>query len=98
MTIVAFPTKSHDPYFGCCPHCGRSDGWLNVGPVHWIRCDRHKTKWSPGANIFSSWQEENEELWRRNYYFLANYIAVEPIPCSDLSLSVVVDSDDALPF
>jgi hypothetical protein len=56
-----------DDYFGACPHCGRNDGYANVGRSHWFFCKVHKTKWLVGANLFSSWHEQTEEEQRRIY-------------------------------
>ena len=66
-------------YFGGCPECGTNDGYLNVGREHWFVCDKHKTKWWIGSNLFSSWMEETEEEWQRNKIKLADYREVEPI-------------------
>ncbi len=48
------------PYFGGCPvlvngiPCGGNDGYMNVRSVHIIVCDRHRTAWRVGENLFSS--------------------------------------------
>ncbi len=68
-----------DEYFGGCPKCGKTDGYVNVGRNHWNLCDEHKTKWPIGANLFSSWKEETEAHWRRNANLLEGYTQVEPI-------------------
>ncbi len=68
-----------DEYFGGCPHCGQTNGFLNLGRDHWFICDRHKTKWWSGSNIFSCWREEDEETWQRNRFKLSEYMTVEPI-------------------
>ncbi len=65
--------------FGGCPHCGRSDVYLNDGRDHWFYCDRHKTKWLAGSNLFSSWHDEDEDTWRQNRFKLAEYMTVKPI-------------------
>ena len=68
-----------DEYFGGCPECGKSDGYLNVGRNHWGVCDTHKTTWPIGANLFSSWHDETEAEWQQNEERLATYSIVEPI-------------------
>ena len=68
-----------DAYFGGCPHCGASDGYMNVGREHWFVCNRHKTKWRIGSNLFSGWKDEGEAEWTRNEYRLENFMEVEPI-------------------
>ena len=46
---------------------------------HWFFCDRHKTKWRAGSNLFSSWREEDDEVWQLNRFRLAEYMTVSPI-------------------
>ena len=65
-------------YFGGCPHCGRNDGYLNIGREHWFVCHRHRAKWWVGSNLFSCWREETEETWRKNAYLMAIYYEAEP--------------------
>lgn len=87
--VVQFPTAieateaaqqvTTDEYFGGCPHCGETDGYLNVGREHWFVCDAHKTKWHVGSNLFSSWHDETEEGWLKNEYRLSQFMEVEPI-------------------
>ena len=82
--VVPFPktetdTVTTDQYFGGCPYCGGNDGYLNVERGHWFMCDRHKTKWCAGSNLFSGWRDENEEVWRLNRFRLAEYMTVEPV-------------------
>lgn len=66
-------------YFGGCPHCGSSDGFLNFGRDHWGICHKHQVKWYIGSNLFSGWRDEAEEQWLRNTYRLSPYHQVEPI-------------------
>ena len=68
-----------DDYLGACPYCGQNSGLLNVGRDHWVICDRHKTKWLYGSNLFSIWRYEDEEIWQRNRFKLSEYMTVEPI-------------------
>ncbi len=68
-----------DNHFGGCPHCGRNDGYLNDGRDHWFFCDSHKTKWLVGSNLFSSWREEDDKVWRLNLFKLAEYLTVNLI-------------------
>ena len=68
-------------YFGGCPYCGDTSGYLNVGRGHIFVCDEHKTAWPIGSNLFSSWREENEEIWENNKNLLdREYKFVEPLP------------------
>ena len=66
-------------YFGGCPHCMGSDGFLNIGRDHWGICRKHQAKWYIGSNLFSGWRDETEEDWLRNSYKIAGYRQVEPI-------------------
>ncbi len=69
-----------DPYWGGCPECGGNSGLnRNVGPVQWYCCDRHKTKWQIGENLFSGWRHEGEDRWREAAEYLADYEEVEPL-------------------
>ena len=80
--VVEFPSESAvttEHYFGGCPHCGDQDGFLNDGPDHWFVCDRHKTKWYVGSNLFSSWQDEDEETRKHNRFKLSEYMTAKPV-------------------
>ena len=68
-----------DAYFGGGPHCDANDGYMNVERDHWCVCDKHKTKWRIGSNLFSDWKDEDENVWMKNEYRLANYMKVEPV-------------------
>ncbi|MDE5452711.1 hypothetical protein GWE18_07460 [Bradyrhizobium sp. CSA112] len=68
-----------ESYFGGCPICGKSSGFLNTGRSHWFFCHDHQTKWVIGSNLFSCWHEETEDDWNRNSKRLANYDEVKPI-------------------
>jgi hypothetical protein len=70
---------SADTYFGACPVCGRTDGYMNVGGNHWFVCDEHKTAWPIGYNLFSSWEDETPEIWAENERRLACFSVVQPI-------------------
>jgi hypothetical protein len=72
-------------YFGGCPQCGKTDGYVNVrehnlstnGPAHWFRCDAHRTKWCVGANLMSVPEEGNND--RRQAEAIDGYTEVEPL-------------------
>lgn len=66
-------------YFGGCPQCGQTDGCFNIEREHWFKCDTHKTCWSIGANLFSSWREETDADWSRNRVKHESYRTVEPV-------------------
>ncbi len=81
-TVIEFPgvraNVTTDAYFGGCPYCGANDGHMNVGREHWFVCNRHKTKWRVGSNLFSAWKDEDPAVCTRNEYRLENYMEVEP--------------------
>jgi hypothetical protein len=66
------------PYFGGCPSCHKTDGYVNIGRVHWFVCDAHRTRWSAGSNLFSCWRDETEEIWQKNHERFGPYREVEP--------------------
>lgn len=68
-----------DEYFGGCPECGHTDGFLNCERTHWFICQQHRTKWCAGANLFSSWRDEDEAVWTRNAIRIWHYRNIEPI-------------------
>ena len=66
-------------HWGRCPHCGGNDGYLNVGRAHWFACNRHRTKWCAGENLFSAWRREPSSVHRENAERLATYEEVRPL-------------------
>jgi hypothetical protein len=76
---VPKPEVKEDCYFGACPVCGKTDGYLNVGGNHWFVCDTDFTKWCIGWNLFSDWREEPERVHQENAATLAGYIEVRPV-------------------
>jgi len=75
------PRVTTDEYFGGCPECGKSDGYLNAGRTHVFFCREHKVRWIAGSNLFSDWRNETEEEQRRawNEAGLEGTKLVEPI-------------------
>lgn len=69
-----------DNYFGVCPECGKSDGFLNVGRNHFFVCHEHKVCWFVGSNLFRCWREQDDKTFRQNEELLKTYRC---IPCSD---------------
>ena len=68
-----------DHYFGGCPECGDTDGYMNVGGNHWFICNKHRTKWPAGYNLFSGWRDEDEAEWQANAERLRFYRQVAPM-------------------
>jgi hypothetical protein len=75
--ITMIEANDNIPYFGGCPHCLHSDGFLNVGREHWCVCHGHKMKWCVGENLWTVLETEDE--LRTNAYRLANYMECEPV-------------------
>lgn len=65
--------------FGGCPRCGHTDGYVNIQAAHWFVCDKHRTKWCAGENLFSDWREETEDERGRSAALLAQYRSVDPV-------------------
>jgi hypothetical protein len=61
-----------------CPHCGTTDGYLNVGSEHWGVCDRDGTRWRIGADRYADWRGETPADWDLNRTYLQGYRVVEP--------------------
>jgi hypothetical protein len=72
------PRNNFDTHFGVCPACGSHDGFVNIGKNHFFVCHQHKHAWNVGWNLFSCWQEETEEDWKKNEALLNGYRFVEP--------------------
>jgi hypothetical protein len=73
------PKVTTTEYFGGCPECGKSSGYLNVGRDHYGTCDEHGVWWPIGANLFSCWRDETEEIWDRTRELLRSRRQVNPI-------------------
>jgi hypothetical protein len=72
-------TIKTDEYFGGCPECGKTDGYLNTGSAHWFVCDAHRVRWCIGSNLFSSWRDETEDEQRRAWERVDDYAEVKPV-------------------
>ena len=70
---------NREHYFGACPYCGDTDGFINIENDHWFLCVKHKTAWYAGAGLFSCWKEENEKIWNKNRRLLRKHRIVEPL-------------------
>jgi hypothetical protein len=69
-----------DGHFGVCPHCHKTDGFINIGRCHWMFCREHRSTWCIGSNLFSSWRSETEGEQLAQYEALDfdKYETVEP--------------------
>jgi hypothetical protein len=70
-----------DDCFGPCPHCHKTDGFINVGSDHWFFCKEHRTKWLVGSNLFSSWKGQSAERRLAQYRSMDFGKYTEVVPC-----------------
>ena len=75
------PGVPTEDYWGGCPECGKTDGFVNVNCDHYFICQAHRTKWYVGSNLFSFWKFETEEEQRQNCERLgfSGFRHVEPV-------------------
>lgn len=69
--------NNNESYFGVCPICKKSNGYVNIHQSHWSYCKEHKICWCIGYNLFSSWHNENESIWLSNAKMLEDYKILE---------------------
>lgn len=72
------PTTKDRCYFGGCPECGETDGYVNTGAAHWFVCNAHRVRWFVGINLFSSWKDETESEQRAIWAKVQDYRDVTP--------------------
>ncbi len=89
---------NYQHYFGACPYCGRVDGGFNRRSAHWDYCKKCKTVWFIGNNLFSSWRDENQDIWDENTRQFTGYRVVDPLsyvePGDDDDLNSFNDEQD----
>lgn len=69
-------------YFGHCDVPEHDNYYLNIGRGHWMVCDSCKISWFIGANLFSSWREQNRDVWEANAERIKNYNEIDiNAPC-----------------
>ena len=60
-----------------------------MGGHHFVVCKRHRLAWYVGANLFSSWRDEDEATWDRNEEVIRTCREVEdPYPPVTLSMRI----------
>lgn len=64
-------------HFGTC-FCGKDNKYFNNRKTHYFYCDNCEVVWRIGVNLFSSWKDESEEIWKANTKKFARYIAIDP--------------------
>lgn len=67
-----------DTYFGVCPTCELTDGYLNVGRAHFFVCHVHRVRWLIGDNLFSSWRFLSPDEWQANWDQIKEYEDILP--------------------
>jgi len=53
-------------FYGCCDVCSGGDDSFNIHKDNYGCCTKHKRYWLMGANVESSWKNENEHIWEEN--------------------------------
>jgi hypothetical protein len=94
MTTTPTATTDLTGHFGVCPECHQTDGYINVGRGHWFYCERDRTRWFAGENLFSSWREQTEDEQREIYARLgfSRFQEVEPVYFRDQTPPTLCDS------
>jgi hypothetical protein len=76
-TEPTIPPVTTDEYFGGCPTCGKTNGFVDFGADHWFVCDAHETRWYIGSNLFSSWRDNPTP--ETHLERVTRYAVVEPV-------------------
>ena len=65
-------------FFGDVSCCyGHKLRLFNIGRCHYVACDTCRTYIFVGANLMSSWRQENKDIWQRNYDRIYGYQFIE---------------------
>jgi len=59
-----------------CRH-GHKTRLFNIGRDHYVACDKCRTYIFVGANLMSSWRQENKDIWQDNYDSVKEYEFIE---------------------
>jgi len=52
---------------------GHKTRLFNLGRGHYVACDACRTYIFVGANLTSSWRQENKDIWQKNYDRIYGY-------------------------
>ena len=74
MTTATFTIR--DGQFGCCPSCGRNDGFVTSDGNLWFICSRCRLRWWVGSTEDRT--DESPEDRNRVGELLRGYRVVEP--------------------
>jgi hypothetical protein len=92
MATAATGVTMSDASFGVCPHCHKTDGYINVGigdtielggfrfftgAAHFFVCHEHQVQWRGGFNPLSTWRDETEAERERQATAHLKYRVVE---------------------
>jgi hypothetical protein len=80
MNFQRKESKMSSDYFGLCPRCYKTDGYINIGRGQWYYCVKHRTTWYPGWNVCDSWRSQTLEDQQAIYAAMDfdSYQEVEP--------------------
>lgn len=56
---------------------GHKTRLFNLGRGHYVACDSCRTYIFVGANLMSSWRQENKDIWQKNYDRIYGYQFLE---------------------
>jgi hypothetical protein len=77
-----------DGYFGFCPACHKTDGFVNASSSHLFICKEHKKYWLVGYNLFSYWKNQTEaeqrKIWQEagldDFENISGHVFYPPLP------------------
>ena len=73
-------TVTTDEYFGGCPNCGRTNGYITLnGGEHWFVCDEHQVRWCAGYGLFSDCAEPMSQTELAKHYRAISFRVVKPV-------------------
>jgi len=77
MTESEAVVFNDDHYFGHCAVPEHENYYMNVERAHWMVCDKCQIKCLIGANLFSSWRYQNDDVWQANEVKLRKYREID---------------------
>lgn len=83
--VIPLPEIQYGMRSGCCPACGKSDGFVNLGKEHWFICREHKMKWFGGSDLIEDWKDQTIAQALSVKALLEGY--TEVVPFRDMELS-----------
>ena len=65
-------------YFGVCPICAKTDGYVNVRREHWLVCRDHHLRWRASTNLASNGSSDCPSKRDANWSDIRHYRVVHP--------------------